>query len=90
MGAALFATAATSGLVPPFPSAGCLRKGPLFARRGFGHHIRFGLPGIVWEKRLGEVSLQPYRRIAASPQVGNEPNLTNAALRTNVSFSNDS
>ncbi|MFV1568830.1 hypothetical protein VWY34_05345 [Phaeobacter sp. JH20_02] len=27
---------------------------------------RSGLPGVVWEKRLGEVSLQPYRRIAAS------------------------
>ncbi|UWR78254.1 hypothetical protein K4L04_18945 (plasmid) [Phaeobacter inhibens] len=29
---------------------------------------RFGLPGVVWQKRLGEVSLQPCRRIAASRQ----------------------
>ncbi|WP_158525094.1 MULTISPECIES: hypothetical protein [Phaeobacter] len=29
-------------------------------------HGRFGLPGVVWQKRLGEVSLQPCCRIAAS------------------------
>ncbi|WP_027255730.1 hypothetical protein [Leisingera aquimarina] len=31
-------------------------------------YVRSGLPGVVWQKRPGEVSLQPCRRIAASRQ----------------------
>ena len=40
----------------------------LACRTGHQAWGRFGLPSVVWQKRPGEVSLQPSRRITASRQ----------------------